>query len=142
MIPALVIGGGPAGLMAADALLSAGVPVLLAEAKPSVARKLLMAGKSGLNLTKDEPEDAFLRAYGEAAPALAPMLAEFGPRAVRRAGRAKLCRQHRPGVSQGNEGLAAAAHLAGAADIDGADVAHPLAMDRLGRAGGLELRHA
>ncbi|MCB1334515.1 MAG: TIGR03862 family flavoprotein [Roseivivax sp.] len=83
MIPALVIGGGPAGLMAADALLSAGVPVLLAEAKPSVARKLLMAGKSGLNLTKDEPEDAFLRAYGEAAPALAPMLAEFGPRAVR-----------------------------------------------------------
>ncbi|MGP6087324.1 TIGR03862 family flavoprotein [Antarctobacter jejuensis] len=81
---ALVIGGGPAGLMAADALLSAGHRVALAEAKPSLARKLLMAGKSGLNLTKMEPPEAFLSAYGNASPDLAPMLQEFGPEQVRR----------------------------------------------------------
>ena len=58
-VPALVIGAGPAGLMAADVLSAAGHGVLLAEAMPSPARKLLMAGKSGLNLTKDEPPAAF-----------------------------------------------------------------------------------
>ena len=52
---ALVIGGGPAGLMAAEELARAGAPVTLAEAKPTLARKFLMAGKSGLNLTRDEP---------------------------------------------------------------------------------------
>lgn len=76
---ALVIGGGPAGLMAAEMLGRAGIPVLLAEAKPSLGRKLLMAGKSGLNLTKDEPFDDFLRAYGAAADWLRPMLEAFGP---------------------------------------------------------------
>ncbi|MDV4144825.1 TIGR03862 family flavoprotein [Shimia sp. FJ5] len=76
---ALVIGGGPAGLMAAEALSEAGVPVVVAEAKPSVARKLLMAGKSGLNLTKDEPFQKFIEAYGTAAPELHPMLEAFGP---------------------------------------------------------------
>ena len=79
---ALVVGAGPAGLMAADRLLRAGCSVLLTEARPSPARKLLMAGKSGLNLTKDEGFEAFLAAYGEAAPFLRPMLAEFGPGAV------------------------------------------------------------
>ncbi|MEM7319544.1 MAG: TIGR03862 family flavoprotein [Pseudomonadota bacterium] len=79
MVPALVIGAGPAGLMAASELGSAGIAVLLAEAKPSVARKFLMAGKSGLNLTKDEDDAVFLRAYGAASDWLAPMLAEFGP---------------------------------------------------------------
>ena len=54
-IAALVIGGGPAGLMAAQELALAGHSVLLAEAMPTVGRKFLMAGKSGLNLTKDEP---------------------------------------------------------------------------------------
>ena len=49
MSRALVIGGGPAGLMAAEALLSAGHDVTLAEAKPSIGRKLLMAGKSSRN---------------------------------------------------------------------------------------------
>ena len=48
-----MIGGGPAGLMAAEALAAAGLRVLLAEAKPTLGRKLLMAGKSGLNLSKD-----------------------------------------------------------------------------------------
>lgn len=79
---ALVIGAGPAGLMAAAELLNAGRRVILAEAKPSVGRKLLMAGKSGLNLTKDEPPEQFIKAYTEAAPYLAPMIAEFGPLAV------------------------------------------------------------
>ncbi|CUH78206.1 TIGR03862 family flavoprotein [Tropicibacter naphthalenivorans] len=81
MSQAVVIGGGPAGLMAADALLSAGVRVTLVEAKPSVARKFLMAGKSGLNLTKMEPLDAVLRAYDSAA--LAPMVRAFGPTQVK-----------------------------------------------------------
>ena len=81
MTEALVIGGGPAGLMAAEALAGAGRRVLLAEAKPSLARKLLMAGKSGLNLTKEDPD--FLAAYGAAADWLAPILAAFGPAEVR-----------------------------------------------------------
>jgi uncharacterized flavoprotein (TIGR03862 family) len=80
---ALVIGAGPAGLMAAEALAQAGLPVTVAEAKPSPARKFLMAGKSGLNLTKDEPFETFLAAYGAAAPALRPMLGAFGPQDVR-----------------------------------------------------------
>ncbi len=80
MTDALVIGGGPAGLMAADILSAAGRQVIVAEAKPSVARKFLMAGKSGLNLTKDEPFTPFLSAYAEAAPFLRPMLSEFGPK--------------------------------------------------------------
>lgn len=80
---ALVIGAGPAGLMAAEMLAQAGHPVIVAEAKPSVARKFLMAGKSGLNLTKDEAFEPFLAAYGEAAPLLRPMLEEFDPQICR-----------------------------------------------------------
>lgn len=76
---ALVIGGGPAGLMAAEALGRAGRRAIVAEAMPSVGRKLLMAGKSGLNLTRAEDAPAFLAAYAEAAPRLAPMLEAFGP---------------------------------------------------------------
>jgi uncharacterized flavoprotein (TIGR03862 family) len=82
MSDALIIGGGPAGLMAADALLSAGYSVTLTDAKPSLARKFLMAGKSGLNLTKMEPLDAFLAAYGTARPQLEPMIRAFGPQQV------------------------------------------------------------
>lgn len=81
---ALVIGGGPAGLMAAGELARAGHPVLVADAMPSVGRKLLMAGKSGLNLTKAESPARFLAAYNEGAEWLAPMLAAFGPTEVRR----------------------------------------------------------
>ncbi len=54
-IDVAVIGGGPAGLAACESLLAAGRAPVLFEAKPSVARKFLMAGKSGLNLTKEEP---------------------------------------------------------------------------------------
>jgi uncharacterized flavoprotein (TIGR03862 family) len=77
MKTALVIGTGPAGLMAAEALADQGVSVTMAEAKPSVGRKFLMAGKSGLNLTKDEPFEVFLSAYGAAAQRLTPALTAF-----------------------------------------------------------------
>lgn len=79
---ALVIGAGPAGLMAAEALADAGHAVLVAEAKPSPARKLLMAGKSGLNVTKDEAPADFAARYYEATW-LQPMLERFGPAEVR-----------------------------------------------------------
>ncbi len=79
---ALVIGGGPAGLMAADLLSSAGKHVVIADAKPSLGRKLLMAGKSGLNLSKNEPLANFTAAYGAGADWLSPALAEFGPAEV------------------------------------------------------------
>ena len=79
-VDALVIGAGPAGLMAAEILARAGRAVVVAEAKPSPARKFLMAGKSGLNLTKDEPPADFLAAYD--AGWLAPMVAAFGPAEV------------------------------------------------------------
>jgi uncharacterized flavoprotein (TIGR03862 family) len=78
---ALVIGAGPAGLMAAEALADAGRAVTVAEAKPSVARKLLMAGKSGLNVTKDEPAPTFATRFD--ADWLAPILSSFGPDQVR-----------------------------------------------------------
>ncbi|SFG99706.1 TIGR03862 family flavoprotein [Sulfitobacter dubius] len=82
MKSALVIGGGPAGLMAAEVMADAGLSVTLCEAKPSVGRKFLMAGKSGLNLTKAEPFDPFLAAFQEASPALRPMLEAFDGQAV------------------------------------------------------------
>jgi hypothetical protein len=75
---ALVVGAGPAGLMAAETMARAGIKVLVAEAKPSVGRKFLMAGKSGLNLTKDEDFTAFTGVY-EPARWLDPILAGFGP---------------------------------------------------------------
>lgn len=80
-VDALVIGAGPAGLMAAEELAAAGRRVVVCEAKPSAGRKFLMAGKSGLNVTKDEGEAEFLAAYGDGW--LAPMLREFGPEAVK-----------------------------------------------------------
>jgi uncharacterized flavoprotein (TIGR03862 family) len=78
-IDAAVIGAGPAGLAAAEALLAAGLRPVVFESKPTVARKLLMAGKSGLNLTKDQAREDFIAAFGRAAPHLRPMLEAFGP---------------------------------------------------------------
>jgi uncharacterized flavoprotein (TIGR03862 family) len=74
---ALVIGAGPAGLMAAEELSQAGVKVVVCEAKPSIGRKFLMAGKSGLNVTKDEALATFVGRYD--ADWLTPILNEFGP---------------------------------------------------------------
>ena len=77
---ALVIGAGPAGLMAAEALADAGRRVVICEAKSSPARKFLMAGKSGLNLTKDEPRDVFQANFD--ASWLRPILDDFGAEEV------------------------------------------------------------
>ncbi|WP_245398591.1 TIGR03862 family flavoprotein [Oceaniglobus trochenteri] len=74
---ALVIGGGPAGLMAAGELARAGLRVILTDRMPTLGRKFLMAGKSGLNLTKDEPADTLLANYGNTGPIAAPLRA-FG----------------------------------------------------------------
>ncbi len=82
MTTAVVVGAGPAGLMAADVLANAGVQVTIAEAKPSPARKFLMAGKSGLNLTKEEYFEPFLDHYAEAVPHLRQALEAFGPEQV------------------------------------------------------------
>ena len=82
MIDALIIGGGPAGLMAADVLSAAGKSVVVADAMPTVGRKFLMAGKSGLNLTKAEPMSTFETKYGDAVSVLAPILRQFGPQDV------------------------------------------------------------
>lgn len=79
---AVVIGSGPAGLMAAEELARAGCMVTVIEAKPSAGRKLLMAGKSGLNLTKAEEFADLLPAYGAAADWLAPMIGAFDANAV------------------------------------------------------------
>jgi len=78
-----VIGGGPAGLMAAEVLATGGVTVDLFDAMPSVGRKFLLAGKGGLNLTHSEPEPAFSQRYAQRRDALAPALAEFGSEALR-----------------------------------------------------------
>ena len=77
----LVVGAGPAGLMAAEQAARAGMRVAIAEAMPSLARKFLMAGKSGLNLTKAEEPNTFLQHFDTIAP-LKPILAQFGPAEV------------------------------------------------------------
>lgn len=77
---ALVIGAGPAGLMAAEDLAGSGVKVVVCDGKPSIGRKFLMAGKSGLNVTRDEPFETFVARYD--APQLRPMLTGFGPQDV------------------------------------------------------------
>ena len=78
-----VIGGGPAGLMAAEAARAAGVEVDLFEAKGSVGRKFLIAGKGGLNLTHSEPMPGFAGRYGARADEVAGWLRDFGPEALR-----------------------------------------------------------
>lgn len=77
-----IIGGGPAGLMAAEAA-DSGAEIHLFESMPSVGRKFLMAGKSGLNLTHAEPFEAFLDRFGARRAQLEPFLREFGPVALR-----------------------------------------------------------
>ncbi|ARJ67826.1 NAD(FAD)-utilizing dehydrogenase [Magnetospirillum sp. ME-1] len=76
---AVVIGAGPAGLMAAEVMAKQGVAVQVFDAMPSPGRKFLLAGKGGLNLTHSEPSERFIARYGAAAGFMAPLLAEFGP---------------------------------------------------------------
>lgn len=79
-----IIGGGPAGLMAAEVLSALpGLAVDLYDAMPSVGRKFLMAGKGGMNITHSEPLPDFVGRYGAGAGQVAPWLAEFSPTAVR-----------------------------------------------------------
>ncbi len=81
-----IIGAGPAGLMAAEVIAAAGPQaprVRVFERMPSVARKLLMAGRGGLNITHSEALPAFLARYGAAAGWLAPHLEKFPPAALR-----------------------------------------------------------
>ena len=83
MKTALVIGAGPAGLMAAQALAEAGLAVTIADAMPSVGRKFLMAGKSGLNITKDVDQATFQTAYSPCPASLKAALTAFGPEEVK-----------------------------------------------------------
>ncbi|AVJ27055.1 TIGR03862 family flavoprotein [Achromobacter spanius] len=78
-----IIGGGPAGLMAAEKLSEAGVQVDVFDAMPSVGRKFLMAGRGGLNLTHSEPAEPFLARFGDRAPNVQPWLQTMDGAALR-----------------------------------------------------------
>ena len=78
-----VIGGGPAGLIAAEIAASGGAAVTVFERMPSVGRKFLLAGRGGLNLTHNEELEQFLRRYGDAARYLRPAIDAFPPAALR-----------------------------------------------------------
>lgn len=78
-----IIGAGPAGLMAADTLSAAGIAVDVYDAMPSAARKFLMAGKGGMNITHAEPLADFLMRYGTSREQIEPLLQAFPPQALR-----------------------------------------------------------
>lgn len=78
-----MVGGGPAGLIAAEVLARAGVAVTVLDRMPSPARKFLLAGHGGLNITHSEDLDPFLARYGPSADRLAPMLETFSPQDLR-----------------------------------------------------------
>ncbi|MDM8086387.1 TIGR03862 family flavoprotein [Cellulomonas cellasea] len=83
MSTASVIGGGPAGLIAAETLARAGVAVTVYDRMPSVGRRFLLAGHGGLNITHSEARDRMLARYGRSADRLAPMLDVFSPQDLR-----------------------------------------------------------
>jgi uncharacterized flavoprotein (TIGR03862 family) len=78
-----IVGGGPAGLLAAEVLARAGVRVELYDAMPSLGRKFLLAGVGGMNITHSEPKDAFVGRYGERQREVAALLQDFDADALR-----------------------------------------------------------
>lgn len=78
-----IVGGGPAGLMAAEVLALKGVQVDLYDAMPSVGRKFLLAGKGGMNITHSEDLDGFISRYGARRNEIAALLQDFGPSELR-----------------------------------------------------------
>jgi uncharacterized flavoprotein (TIGR03862 family) len=78
-----VIGGGPTGLMAAEVLAAAGLRVDVYDAMPSVARKFLLAGRGGLNLTHSEAPEVFVTRYGARRAEVGHWLGDFGPQQLR-----------------------------------------------------------
>lgn len=82
-VAAAVIGAGPAGLMAAEALAAGGIAVHVFERMPSAGRKFLMAGKGGLNITHSEPFDAFIARYGTRREQIRHALSRFDADALR-----------------------------------------------------------
>jgi len=80
---ATVVGGGPAGLMAAEVLARAGVKVTVFDHKRSMGRKLILAGRGGLNLTHSDDIEVFLDRYGPDRPDLEPVVTSFGPDRLR-----------------------------------------------------------
>lgn len=79
MLDVLIIGAGPAGLFAAEHLSATGLRVTVADRMPSPARKFLMAGRGGLNITHSEPLPQFMSRYRDAEPFLQPIVAGFPP---------------------------------------------------------------
>ncbi|MGV0976847.1 MAG: NAD(P)/FAD-dependent oxidoreductase, partial [Azonexus sp.] len=79
-----IVGGGPAGLMAAEQLAMVdGLEVAVFDAMPSFGRKFLMAGKGGMNITHSEPMPDFVGRYGARQAVIAPLLEAFGPQQLR-----------------------------------------------------------
>ena len=82
MCDVLIVGGGPAGLMAADYLSKLNYSITIVDQMPTMGRKFLMAGKSGLNLTKNEPIQKFLNNFSDPSPQLVNALKNFTPNDV------------------------------------------------------------
>ena len=82
-LPVVVVGAGPAGLMAAETLAAAGCTVAVYDRMPTVGRKFLLAGKGGLNLTHSEPADIFASRYADRQAQVEPLLQRFDAQAMR-----------------------------------------------------------
>src|SRR5262245_61198212 len=143
-----IIGGGPAGLMAAEAAVERGAHVDVYDAMPSVGRKFLLAGKGGLNLTHGEPLDPFLDRYGarrapRAARAFPPRFRSGRvARVVARARHRDLRGIFRARIPGADEGRAAAASVARATARRGREIPPPPSLVGMGRERRAALRHS